>query len=183
MIKIINNIFFKVVSFLTGNMKERKRVIFLDIDGVINITWPRESKETMEERDELEDIILKEEGYSILPYPNYRAISILNILIEQTDAKIVISSSWRSDGIEAVQKTLRHENINCEVIGLTPFIEGAKRGKEISKWLKNNKDVTDYVILDDEEEFLLSQKKHLVRTTAEDGLDFANLKEALEILK
>lgn len=88
-------------------------------------------------------------------------IERLKHIINLTDAKIVLSSSWRldvsrSDGewIAAGIYQYLIENLqkwHLEIYDITPDFK-YKRGKEIHTWLKDHKDlgITDWVVLDDE---------------------------------
>ena len=143
------------------------RIIFLDIDGVLN-SWSA--------------------GYKITT----KKLQLLNNLIEQTGAKIVISSSWRigsKDVKEFLEKNFKKddfrldnfkdatnreciENIfyNDNIIGLTDTF-GPSRGDEIKRWLDNHiDDVESYVILDDDSDMLDEQLEHLVQTDTYFGL-------------
>lgn len=130
------------------------KVIFLDIDGVLNVIPQGFDK------------------YGALFHQHF--IDNLARLVKETGAKIVISSSWRYGNMKGMWKD---RNLPGEVIGITPFedqlIKKGKfknydeifRGHEIEDWLDNHPEVTNYVILDDGEDFLLNQiKNHFVKT-------------------
>ena len=59
---------------------------------------------------------------------------------------------------------------------------GLYRGVEIEQWLSEHKDVTNYVILDDDSDMLLSQKKHFIKTHALRGISKRDVKRAINIL-
>lgn len=161
------------------------KVIFLDVDGVINGVWPMPRKGIDPDRDELEFKIFKEENYRILSWPNYKAVDLLNRLIKETKAKVVISSAWRSrTDIKQtrLQKTFKECGLECEIIGMTPELNGLNRGTEIKIWLDDNVDVESYVIIDDENHMLESQQDNFVKTEFYDGFDFANYRRASKIL-
>ena len=86
-----------------------------------------------------------------------------------------------------------------EVIGLTPScnstnfsnVDGQEewqglhgcKGLEIAEWLRlNAKEPYRYIILDDEEDFLFSQREHLVKVEGSKGLDKADVRVAIQIL-
>ena len=86
-----------------------------------------------------------------------------------------------------------------EVIGLTPScnstnfsnVDGQEewqglhgcKGLEIAEWLRlNAKEPYQYIILDDEEDFLFSQREHLVKVEGSKGLDKADVRVAIQIL-
>lgn len=151
------------------------RIIFLDIDGVLN-SWSTVYKITT------------------------KKLQLLNDLIEQTGAKIVISSSWRigSNDVKefldknfAKNRNFRLDNPNQELIdnifykntiGLTDTF-GPNRGAEIKRWLDIYcDDVESYVIFDDDTDMLDEQLEHLVQTDTYYGITDREIHLALLIL-
>jgi len=59
---------------------------------------------------------------------------------------------------------------------------GLCRGVEIDRWLWEHQDVTNYVILDDDPDMLLSQKKHFIKIHALRGISKRDVKRAINIL-
>ena len=121
-------------------------------------------------------------------------------LVERSDAKIIISSTWRLQGMEYIQQLWQEYHLPGEVIGLTPScnstnfsnVDGQEewqglhgcKGLEIAEWLRlNAKEPYQYIILDDEEDFLFSQREHLVKVEGSKGLDKADARVAIQILK
>jgi hypothetical protein len=154
------------------NIKMKYKIIFLDIDGVLNLI--------PQGRDKFGPIF------------HTHFVDNLRFLIEQTNAKIVISSSWRFntiktlgfsqdemikyyenntfdimvDGLEFCQELWKFRNLPGEIIAITPHIDMCKRGLEIQEWLDKNKDsVSNYVILDDDTDMLDSQMMNFVQTS------------------
>ena len=132
-------------------------VIFLDIDGVLNgynfwnlLGW---------------DIISKfksnrlKSWYRELTEPfgvHERKVKRLAKIVHKTDAKIVISSSWRS-GLQSNllnDKMKRLHNLfdkyNIGIYDYTPIMPSGKRENEILAWLFKNPNVNSFVILDDD---------------------------------
>ena len=149
-----------------------EKYIFLDFDGVINT-----------------------------PKGKYagKAVAKLLHLVERSDAKIIISSTWRLQGMEYIQQLWQEYHLPGEVIGLTPScnsinfsnVDGQEewqglhgcKGLEIAEWLRlNAKEPYRYIILDDEEDFLFSQREHLVKVEGSKGLDKADVRVAIQIL-
>ena len=110
------------------------KVIFLDVDGVLNS----------------EKNLLEAKGKSEL---FDRPLALLKELVESTKAKIVVSSTWRigcsksgrnSWYGEGIFKTLtdRLAEYQMEVYDITPVINkpGVQRGDEIRAWLENAKE-------------------------------------------
>ena len=130
------------------------RVIFLDIDGVLN-------NSSTEERFE---------GYiGISPV----LVAIFNKLIQETNARVVLSSTWRLDA--NWRETMARHKIKCVFLGATPHLykpggEYIPRGEEIKKWLDDNSQyqVTNYAILDDDSDMLEGQP--LFKTSWKEGL-------------
>ena len=57
------------------------------------------------------------------------------------------------------------------------------KGLEIAEWLRlNAKEPYRYIILDDEEDFLFSQREHLVKVEGSKGLDKTDVRVAIQIL-
>ena len=175
------------------------KVIFLDIDGVLN-------------------------GYNWYTYFLFRIIRLLHLfelwhkyydtfdvkrkyarrlstICKKTGAKIVISSSWRGGWyIPYEEKSKRQksleDNINrfhLEVIGITPKDKDSKRGKEISQWLSEHPEVDRFIILDDEKFDMMEfyGKELIITSTNGDikGLPYENtglkrkhVKQAIKIL-
>ena len=144
-------------------MKHELRVIFLDIDGVLN------SRPFVEGRDTSD--------WNELIDP--RAVARLNTLVHRSSAKIVISSSWRCHmSIERVVDILRAHGMEGDVLGATPR-RAPNRGTEIQAWLDHAEELpAAFVILDD-----VPDMGHLsswvVMTTWEDGLLDWHVEEAL----
>jgi hypothetical protein len=103
------------------------KVIFLDVDGVL-VLW----------------------GSAFDPTCMYN----LKTIIDQTDAKIVVSSTWRLYGCyDQLLDGLDYYGIDKNrVIGKTPDISFNNVGRhvEILSWLSDNPQVKRYVIIDDD---------------------------------
>ena len=113
-----------------------EKIIFLDIDGVIN---------TFEYPSEIDKY-----GVTFDPL----CIKHLETILVKTNAKIVISSTWRIKyGLQGMKDIWKYRNILGDIIDITPILnnvnEWDQRGLEISKWLKYNCNIESYVILDD----------------------------------
>ena len=110
------------------------KVIFLDIDGVLN-------------SDEYLDRIKNLDIKGIEREIDVEKIKLLKKAIDETGAKVVLSSSWRyTRNAQYLKELLSNYGIYAAV---TPFIQN-ERGLEIKQWLSDNQDVEDFVILDDE---------------------------------
>jgi hypothetical protein len=182
------------------------KVIFLDIDGVLNCEDAYRSGEC--EYIEWETPVgTKDHHQSFCSWSK----EWLNKLINETDAKIVISSTWRHSGIEFMQSVWKYENMSGEIIGITPSFRGdikgytIPRGCEIDHYLKNelkfnhinwDKDtqqeymnksgVDNYIIIDDDGDMLYGQRHHFVHVLPSPrnkrGFDEQHYKLGLEML-
>ena len=119
------------------------KIIFLDIDGVLNVI--------NQGRDEF--------GHKFNP----KFVENLKTIIDQTNAKIVISSTWRNAGLAKMQLMWEVRDLPGEVIDITPNFRhtNAVRGEEIAEWLRLN-EVDRYVILDDDTDMLPEQIPYFV---------------------
>lgn len=144
--------------------------LFLDIDGVLNTG--RYSNYLVENGLCETDA----DGYLFAP----EAVQNLERIIEVTDAKIIITSTWRYDG--DMQALWRNRNLAGEVIGITPSLLREKaigkikvyyghRGMEVEAWLEDNAIAPyKYAILDDEDDYLPHQSEHLILTDPMTGI-------------
>ena len=130
------------------------KVIFLDIDGVLNSGMS--------------------DGYKDSPWfidpLNVKAIN--RLFKEIPDVFVCLSSSWK---IPHVRKMI---NVNDRlkeagwegplITETTPDLLDSERGDEIALWLSNHSDVDKFVIIDDDDDMgnLIGR---LVQTSFEDG--------------
>ena len=169
-----------------------KKVIFLDIDGVLNST------KTLYEDSSLEDNL------------------ILNLkeIVNKTEAKIILSSSWRLstyaiaklmdnlDRFDLVISGMTCDGVDLDWLKKYEFDTTKKyldtkfdydenkqikithdRGAEIFKWLCYHYDCA-YVILDDEIEDIKPyfDESVIVKTSYKTGLTKEDVKKAIQIL-
>ncbi|KKM28010.1 hypothetical protein LCGC14_1569000 [marine sediment metagenome] len=133
------------------------KIIFLDIDGVLN-TISNWGSRPIEKRFSSE------------------CVAALNRITEYTGAKIVISSSWKNImGYQELSDLLHSVGIKGEIVGKTSLVKlsGGPRGEEIEKFIceyrKSEYDVSSFVILDDNTD-MGSISSHLVWCDPETGL-------------
>ena len=183
--------------------KVKGKIIFLDVDGVLNCmpdnhrqVWP----DFMGGADE--------RAFGLNP----ELILNLKNLLDRTDAKIVVSSSWRHfDDYEPFAHGVYWRDVLAKrlgrkaediFIGSTPSCsdpymllhgvsEYAVRGKEINTWMKENenkfgKPYEDYnfCIIDDEVTDILRvfKSKYVVHTNYKTGLTSQDVDQAFHIL-
>jgi hypothetical protein len=148
------------------------KVIFLDIDGVLA------SMDYLKVTSFLKIPHPDEFGYGFDP----RCVLNLEKIILQTDAVIVISSYWKSMGINRLNYMWKVRNLPGKIIGITQEDPSGKRGLEIEKWLNENKNINSYVILDDDHDMLSEQVNNFIKINAEFGISFKNTETAINIL-
>jgi hypothetical protein len=182
------------------------KIIFLDIDGVLN-------SEKAYRNGECNYVKWNWENGTEDHHQSFCSWSkeLLNKLIDETDAKIVISSTWRSSGIEFMRKVWGIEGMHGEIIGITPSFRGGingytiPRGCEIDYYLKHDLEfshinwdksvqqeyiertgIENYIIIDDDGDMLYGQRNHFVHVLPsprnKEGFNQKYYKEALSKL-
>lgn len=163
-----------------------RKLIFLDIDGVLNTRdWhSRMTKDTP--RDEF--------GWVFDPV----AVENLGHIIKETGAAIVISSSWKFLGMAKLREMWKIRNLPGTLLDITPNTVsdevllnanldemelGVCRGNEIKEWLSRHKgEVSNYVIIDDFDDLLPEQENHVVLTDSLIGITEWDAEKAIRIL-
>lgn len=159
-------------------------LIFLDIDGVLNSdrSFIAFSDQTIYRID-----LNVEAVKTIDPV----SVGLLNNLIKKSHAKIVVSSSHRKffkNDIEMQELKLYISRLGVTgtVIGMTPDIPNAPRGKEIRAWIESwcekGNNVGRYLILDDSPDILEDQQENFVRTCVSNGFLTEHYYKACKIL-
>lgn len=129
------------------------KIIFLDVDGVLNMHGSG--------------------GYMAL---NRKRMQLLQEIIENTGAVIVLSSTWRilDRSMKKLSRNLSYRGLKIydttPQFGLKDSGERYYRGHEIQYWLDNHPEVTNYVIIDDDSDMLDSQLRNFVQTDGQIGL-------------
>lgn len=154
------------------------KVIFLDIDGVLNCQSS------------------KSRCGGFIGIDNSKT-KILRMIVEKSDAKIVLVSSWKSDWHRR-DKELQNIHGNyldnklkrqrLKVLDKTKD-HGGNRGEGIVEWIAKHPDVTAWVVLDDEIFKDYEERgimPHLVKTDFDSdggGLHEEHVSAALKILE
>jgi hypothetical protein len=149
------------------------RVIFLDIDGVLNsAAWHGTNTKgpSFGIPDHLTDNI------------DPAAVDALNEIVNATGAVIILSSSWRGlASISEINRALRYRGICKPLLGITPP-DGRPRGVEIQQWLDMaGPAVESFVIIDDDSD-MGQLSEFLVQTTWDRGLTKEHAEDAITIL-
>lgn len=163
---------------------ERTKVIFLDVDGVLN---------------PLVNIYMrKEKGEPTSSYyitiPGDK-IYRLKQIVDKTNAILIMSSSWRLGFVASTMTPSKsYTNLNNQLMkygiqlsGWTPVHKDRIRGIEINWWLESfmrtNGYKPKYIILDDDLQDLIGfHKGHIVRTTSLLGLQDEHVNIAISLL-
>ena len=155
------------------------KVIFLDFDGVIT-TYNSKWKIDMNK------------------------IKIINDICDKTNAKIVVTSSWRvghrGDALAfngyLTQYFIKNNYLDNfkdtfdkfigNIVGMTKYlakyIDGVVRGDEIKSYMSEHHEVENYVIIDDDSDMCDYQLFNFVQTDACEGITERDAKLCVDIL-
>ena len=167
-----------------------KKIIFLDFDGVLNTEHYQN--------------LLQYQGkpwqdeYGAFFDPN--AVKQLKRIIDATGADIVVESSWKYLGLDAMKELWKVRSLPGRVIDITPssisdeYLSNVDldnldasmlhcKGLEIASWLSEQKkqDIR-YVIIDDEYVILDSQLPYFILTNLYEGITEEQANKAISIL-
>jgi len=159
-----------------------RKIIFLDIDGVLSPRWWNSDKQS--------------DNYGCLF--DAKAVANLAKIVEETDAEIVISSSWKDMGLVELQNMWRDRDLPGKIVDITPDYMSDElllkedsadmdylyeRGSEIQGWLLlHGDDVGRYVIIDDMDDILPEQQSHFLQTDPEFGITNDDVKKVVHLL-
>jgi hypothetical protein len=160
----------------------KRKIIFLDIDGVLSPRWWNSDKQS--------------DKYGCLF--DAKAVANLAKIVEETEADIVISSSWKNIGLVELQNMWRDRGLPGKIVDITPDYMSDElllkedssnmdylyeRGSEIQGWLLlHGDDVGRYVIIDDMDDILPEQLSHFVQTDPEFGITIDDVKKIVHLL-
>ena len=156
------------------------KVIFLDVDGVLNC---KDSKSHCGEYVGVDSDKVKR----------------LKQIVDATDAVLVLDSTWRlgynhnneviNNPIKYLQNKLGKHHMR--IVGFTPDLgsNGVHRGREIQTWLQHNDDVVkEWIVFDDDifDDFdACGVTQHLIKTefcSPNGGLQDNHVQQAIEML-
>ena len=148
------------------------KVIFLDVDGVLND----------------QDLIFEKFKTKEIEISKDKLLLLKKIITSSNDIKVVLSSSWRigllkKDGKIVADTTYHKEFLellkeyDIEIYDITPSM--MSRPEEIKYYLDNN-DIESYVILDDED---LNDENQVKTDFFNGGLREEHVSLAIDILK
>ena len=149
------------------------KILFLDFDGVLNT-------EHYQGLLQYQDKPWQDE-YGAFFDP--KAVKQLKRIIDATDADIVVESSWKYLGLDAMKELWEVRNLPGTIIDITPSLLGKNKGVEIASWLsKYAKQDIRYVIIDDEYVILDSQLPHFILTNPYEGITEEQANRAISML-
>lgn len=149
-------------------------VIFLDVDGVL--------------RTDASDRYWSEVTGQPIPKSVFdrlfssRSITILNEIIYITDAKVVITSTWRvQHTLEELIEKFKIRGFRGHIIDKTNII--GNRGEEIQEWLDTNS-VNKYVVIDDSVKDILLHinPKRVIKIESNVGLNESHFDSITDLL-
>ncbi len=142
------------------------KIIFLDFDGVL-IPLPMSGE------------------YDPNLKPSTEAINNLNILVQLTNGDVVVTSAWRKDRtVEELEALLKSWGYKWRVLDKTLTSFDDDRGLEVLQWLSSCEKMVDaFVVIDDEPTDLDELARNRVMPKPDVGLQFHDVKEAIQILE
>ena len=150
------------------------KVVILGIDGVLN-SYQYLSRTSMEDAGFCNEL-------------DPQKVELLQKLVVQTGASIVLSSSWRESFENMMPLDFVARNLlvalkeqGLSISSMTPLLTG-KRDEEIRQWLTCHTEVERFVILDDEDYNWKELRPNWVETSYYMGLTEKNVREAVKIL-
>lgn len=138
------------------------KIIFLDIDGVLNrLGTDRRTR-------------VRFRGFIGM---DPELVERFNKLVETTGASVVLSSTWRMS--DTWREDMRQNGITCDFIDRTPYLRNGdgihlERGEEIDMWICQwltedlTRELDAYAIIDDDADMMPSQP--LFKTDYAEGL-------------
>lgn len=147
-------------------------VIFLDLDGVLCT---------------LRSHLANGKRGGLMRDWDQTSCSFIKHICETYNLKIVISSSWRIHRASEVKKKLKQHKLFKYVYDkknmFTPINGDRFRGNEIEDFLKKNKDIKKYIIIDDGLDFTVKQLKYNIKTSTDNGITAHNMLDCLDLIK
>lgn len=176
--------------------QNKRRVIFLNFDGVLN------TERHIASRRQAALSLSDKYGYLFDP----SSVANLQKIVDATEASIVITSSWRLEGCERMEALWRDRKLPGLLLGITgrhytgkePFNiwddeepdpgeeDRIVKGVDIDQWLQQHVRIPfrcRYVILDDENDLLPEQQPYFIRIDPQVGITEEDARRAIQILK
>lgn len=163
------------------------KIIFLDIDNVLN------SDDYMATPEYQAETAPYKSGWEILNKAHHthldpKAVQLMNRLVDETGAKVVLSSTWRIRySLEEMNAMLKSRGATFEVSDKTPAkMSSRHRGYEVAEYLEDLKELEGiepeaFVILDDLDQFP-QYRQQFIMTLEKNGLTQEHVDKAIKIL-
>lgn len=143
-----------------------RKVIFLDIDGVMNSFSTR-----------------PQDPQGLLDFLDPANIGVLNAVVAASGAVVVVTSTWRlTMPFAELQATFASAGCVAEIVDVTPDIDAPRREVEVEAWLAAQAEApARFVVIDDDFEMPAFPEK-LVRTRKLHGLCAGDMPAVLALL-
>ena len=153
------------------------KIIFLDIDGVLNYIGCKYKSPTG--------------CLGIDP----EKVCLLKQIVDATAAKIVLTSTWKTDWFRTshIEDLPKDGQYMCKqllqyglrILDKTEDTEWSKRGEGILNWLNNYSNTVESFVIIDDESFDFEEQNlinNFVHTDFADGIQISHVQKAIEIL-
>lgn len=143
-----------------------RKVIFLDIDGVMNSVGLR-----------------VQDPRGLVDFLEPGPVATLNTIIAITGAAVVVSSTWRlTTPFPELVASFAAAGCTAQIVDITPEIDARQRGLEVAAWLaQQSRPPERFVVLDDDFD-MPAFPDRLVRTRKFFGLGDRELPAVLALL-
>lgn len=151
------------------------KVIFLDIDGVLN----------SEEWDRYVQSFTYGARFNSCYLLSQEMILRLQNVVFQTNAEIVLTSSWRTNERAMCALTRQLSLYHLSIRDSTLYSTYNTRADDINEWLRSHSNIHSYVIVDDTDDGFTQDEilaAHFVQTTYAQGLTPEKAEKIIEIL-
>ncbi len=131
------------------------RVLFLDVDGVLNRTGFHPG-----------------ESVGLRSWIEPELAQRLSAVISETGAALVIASDWRRDrALQHLRDELGAAGIEGSLLGVTPVLAGQARWREIEAWMIEHEVGPEVIVIVDDGYDMGTLAARFVRTSPLNGLD------------
>lgn len=152
-----------------------EKVIFLDIDGVLCT---------------LRSHFAFGDHGGLMQAWDITCCQMIRRICAEYKCKIVISSTWRHQKelnrylcVYGLVDHIWSDSFKFDGDWKTPWMNCDTRGEEIDAWLKKHPEVTQYIIIDDDSDFIEYQKPFHIKTDTDEGFSSQNYMDCEQLLK